>query len=95
MTVETAVTRQEPGLPGKPFIPSQRLSRAEAIKLATLGGARANRLDNESGSISVGKQADFIMLDRNLFEVPARAIHKVRVLWTVIDGREAHVSGMD
>lgn len=95
VTVETAVTRQEPGLPGKPFIPSQRLSRAEAIKLATLGGARANRLDNESGSISVGKQADFIMLDRNLFEVPARDIHKVRVLWTVIDGREAHVSGID
>ena len=93
VTVETAVTRREPGLPGKPFIPNQGLSVADAVKLATLGGARANRLDDVSGSISVGKQADFIMLDHNLFEVPARDIHKVRVLWTVIDGRDAHVLG--
>jgi predicted amidohydrolase YtcJ len=92
VTVETAITRREPGLPGQPFLPEQRLSTAEAIELATLGGARANLFDAESGSIAVGKRADFIMLGRNLLEVPPRDIHQVQVLWTVIDGRDAYVS---
>lgn len=92
VTVETAVTRREPGLAGKPFLPEQRLSRAVSIKLATLGGARANLLDGESGSIAVGKRADFIMLGSNLLEVPSRNIHDVQVLWTVIDGRDAYIA---
>lgn len=92
VTVETAVTRREPDLPGKPFLPDQRLSRAEAMKLATIGGARANLLDEESGSITVGKWADFVMLGSNLLEVPPRDIHKVRVLWTMIEGRDAYIA---
>lgn len=95
VTVETAVTRREPDLPGKPFLPDQSLSRVDAIKLATIGGARANLLDRESGSLSVGKKADFVMFESNLFEVPARDIHKVQILRTVIDGRDAYVAGRD
>jgi predicted amidohydrolase YtcJ len=95
VTVETAVTRQEPGMPGKPFLPKQRLTRAEAIKLATLSAAKANFLDQESGSITVGKWADFVMLDKNIMNVPAREIHRVRILWTVIEGHDAYVAEQD
>lgn len=91
-TVETAVTRREPGQPGRSFLPDQRLSRAEAIRIATIGGARANRLDAESGSISVGKWADFVMLGGNLQQVRPRDIHEVDVLWTVIEGRDAYIA---
>ena len=92
VTVETAVTRQEPGQPGEPFLAHQRLSRIEAIMLATLGGARANLFDSDSGSIAVGKRADFVMLGNNLLEVPARDIHKMQVLWTAIEGRDAYIA---
>ena len=54
----------------------------------TIGGAYANFLDRESGSLEVGKWADFVMLDRDLFNVDPEAIRRTRVLWTVVEGRE-------
>jgi predicted amidohydrolase YtcJ len=91
-TVETAMTRREPGQPGKPFLPEQKLSMAEAIRIATMGGARANLLDAESGSITVGKWADFIMLENDLLQARPRDVHEVKILWTVIEGRDAYIS---
>jgi len=53
--------------------------------------AREEAID---GSIEIGKAADLIVLDRNLFEVDVMALHKVRVLLTLLDGepvyRDAH-----
>jgi predicted amidohydrolase YtcJ len=43
-------------------------------------------LDEESGSIEVGKAADIILLDKNLFELPAHAIHTAKVTHTFVDG---------
>jgi len=88
VTIQAALTRQEPGSTEPPFSPEQRLTLPEVLAAYTIGGAYANFLDAESGSLEVGKWADFILLDRNLFDTPAEQIRDTSVLWTVVEGRE-------
>ena len=49
-----------------------------------------NHLDADTGSIEVGKLADLVVLDRNLFEHPADEIAEARALLTLVDGRKVH-----
>lgn len=93
VSIQAAVTRAEKGAAAPAFYPGQSLSLAETMEAYTLGGAYANFLDKESGSLEVGKMADFVMLDQNLFKIPPDQIEETRVLWTVIEGREAYRSG--
>ena len=57
------------------------------IALYTVNAAWALHQDRETGSIEVGKLADLIVLDRNLFEVPVDRIHEVRVERTLLEGK--------
>ncbi len=50
------------------------------------GSAYAGFLDKETGSIEVGKAADIIVLDKNLFEIPTHDIHTAKVTHTFVDG---------
>jgi predicted amidohydrolase YtcJ len=68
--------------------PEERASLEDLITSFTYNGAYANFLENETGSIEVGKQADIIVLDQNLFEIPTNEIAKARVLLTLVDGVE-------
>jgi len=61
-----------------------------AIKIFTINGAKAMMHENEAGSIQVGKHADMIVLDRNLFEIDASDISDVKVLTTVFNGEEVY-----
>jgi len=45
------------------------------------------------GVIAVGKPADLVVLDRNLFDIPAAAIHQTRALLTLIDGEPVYRDG--
>lgn len=86
--IYTAVTRK--GLSGEPeagWQPQQSIDVETAIHGYTLGGAVSNGIGGERGSIEVGKFADMIVLDHNLFEVEADAIKDVRVMETVFEGR--------
>ena len=65
---------------------SEKLSVAQAIRAYTLDAAYMVRAEHYSGSLEVGKRADFIVLDRNLFEVPEDEIANARVMKTVVDG---------
>jgi len=89
--LEVAVTRQ---LPGEIEMPvrnrNERLELSDAIAGMTIRAAMQLDADGEIGSIEVGKKADLIVLDRNLFEIPAHEIHDVRVLMTLMDGRIVH-----
>ena len=92
LTIEVALTRREPGSTATAFVPEQRLTLPEVLAAYTIGGAYANFLDDISGSLEVGKSADFVMLDRNLFEMKPDEIHTAHALWTVIAGRDAYGS---
>lgn len=93
ISIQAALTRQEPGSIEPPFLPEQRLTLPEVLAAYTIAGAYANFLESESGSLEVGKWADFVLLDRNLFETPVAGIRDTRVLWTVLEGREAFRAG--
>jgi predicted amidohydrolase YtcJ len=54
----------------------------------TINGAYANFLEGTTGSIEVGKMADLIILDKNLFNIPVTEISKSKVLLTLFEGKE-------
>ena len=56
----------------------------------SVNGAYQMRLENEQGSIEVGKRADLIVLDRNLFEIRASEISDAKVTMTIFDGRTVY-----
>ena len=58
----------------------------EALKGMTIWGAYANFEEDEKGSIEVGKNADFIMLDRDIIKVSERRILKARIVATILNG---------
>ncbi|HYV44671.1 MAG TPA: amidohydrolase [Myxococcaceae bacterium] len=63
---------------------------SEMIAAYTVTGAWLARSEGNTGSIEVGKAADLIVLDRNLFEVPPADLHRVRVLVTLLEGRPVY-----
>jgi hypothetical protein len=82
-----AVTRQDhSGWPSNGWFPEQRLTREEALKSWTLGGAYAAFEEKEKGSLEPGKVADFVMLSHDIMTIPAAEILKTRVTMTVLGG---------
>jgi predicted amidohydrolase YtcJ len=86
--IHAAVTRRRAdGSPGEAgWYPRQRLTVAEAVAGYTLGAAYAESWEHEVGSISPGKYADFIVLDRNIFQCEPMEIKDTNVLVTVVGG---------
>ena len=85
-----AVTRKDRG--GEPedgWYADQALTRAEALHSFTLAGAYAAHQEDRLGSLEPGKWADFIVVDRNYFSIPADQIDDIVVLQTWIAGRKA------
>jgi predicted amidohydrolase YtcJ len=87
--IEVAMTRRELGQPQQtPLAPvDERISLEEALRANTMGAAYQAGLDGKVGSIEVGKLADLIVLDQNLFEIPPHEIHAARVVMTVMNGK--------
>lgn len=85
------VTRQDPSgqYPGTLW-PEQAITLEEAITAFTLGGATAMGLGDETGSIAVGKSADFVVLDRDPFAHPADELARTEVVETWFAGRQVY-----
>lgn len=81
-----------PALQGMVERGAESVSLADALRMMTIEGARAVNLDQRIGSLEVGKSADFIVLDRNLFEVPTSEIGVTAVLRTVFEGRTVYAA---
>jgi len=87
LAIEVAVTRLDPdGYRTDPLLPNESIDLATAIKAATLGSAFGNFLDQKTGSIEVGKLADLIVIDKNLFEIPPSEISEAKVMLTMFGG---------
>lgn len=87
------VTRQDAdGWPEGGWFPEQRLDREEALKSITIWPAYAAFMENDVGSITVGKLADFVILDRDIMTVPPDEILGARVLRTVVGGRSVYLA---
>jgi predicted amidohydrolase YtcJ len=86
--IQVGVTHRPPGgKPKPPWRPEEVVDLPTAIAMYTINAAYQNHLDRETGSIEVGKLADLVVLERNLFEVPPGELHAVRVMRTVLEGR--------
>jgi predicted amidohydrolase YtcJ len=86
-----SVTRQ--GRDGEPeggWYADQNLTRAEALHSFTLAAAYAARQEDRLGSLEPGKWADFIIIDRNYFTIPASDIDDIVVLETWVGGQRAY-----
>jgi hypothetical protein len=85
--VGVAVTRvPERDRGAAPFIASERLSLHDALRAFTTGSAYVNHLDHVTGTIEVGKLADLVVLDRDVFATDAGPLGDVRVVLTLVDG---------
>jgi predicted amidohydrolase YtcJ len=83
-----AVTRQDAeGQPEGGWFPEERVTREEALRGFTLEAAHAAFMEERVGSLETGKQADFVVLDRDIMQVPAADILETRVLETWVDGK--------
>ncbi|HKN25454.1 MAG TPA: amidohydrolase [Candidatus Acidoferrum sp.] len=86
--VQTAVTRQtSEGKPVGGFVPSQRISVAQAVNGYTLGAAYAGHREKTEGSIEVGKVADVIIVSKNIFEIDPHRIGDTKVTTTIVGGK--------
>jgi predicted amidohydrolase YtcJ len=87
--IHAAVTRRRSdGSPGpEGWYPEQRVTVEDAVRAYTLGAARAVGLEDRLGSLSPGKLADLVVLDRDIFACDPMEIAGTRVLATMIGGR--------
>jgi len=89
--IYAAVTRQDHlGHPEGGWLPDQKLTRAEALRLFTLDAAYAAFQERDLGSLTPGKLADFVVFDRDILTVPPRELLQARVLRTVIGGETVY-----
>ena len=72
------------------LVPRERVLVEEMIASFTINGAYAAFLENDTGSLEVGKKADFIVIEKNILNIAPAEIHHVRVLLTVFDGQEVY-----
>jgi len=86
--IHAAVTRQmRDGTPPGGWYPGQCLSVAEAVWGFSMGAARVSGREAELGSLTPGKLADLIVLDRDIFTIDPMEIAQTQVVMTIFDGQ--------
>lgn len=78
----------EKGYPAGGFQPENALTRQQAIRGMTIWAAKADALEKEIGSLEPGKKADFVILDKDLMEIPAATILQTKTVNTYSAGRK-------
>jgi hypothetical protein len=86
--IETAVTRRTEA--GARIAPEEWISVEDALYAYTMGGALASGDAENRGSLTPGKWADLVVLDRNPESVPAEEISRIRVVNTFVSGELVH-----
>lgn len=86
IAIEMGVTRAFPGETKSLPEDKEKAKLEDMILSYTLNGAIANGRENETGSIEIGKKADLVVLDKNLFEIPAAKIAETKETVTIFNG---------
>jgi len=91
LTFHAAVTRQDPSnLPPGGWYPDQKMTREEALQSITIWPAYAGFQESVLGSLTPGKYADFVVLDRDIMRIPDTEIVGTRVVSTWIAGKRVY-----
>jgi predicted amidohydrolase YtcJ len=91
ISFKASVSRQDArGWPSGGWFPEQRMTRDEALKSMSLWAAYAGFQENELGSLTAGKRADFVVLDQDIMRVPDAMLQDTRVLSTWVGGRRVY-----
>ncbi|MEX0702863.1 MAG: amidohydrolase [Planctomycetales bacterium] len=88
MAIQSMVTRKD--FEGREWGPNQKVTVDEALRIGTINGAYASFEEQEKGSITPGKLADFVMLEQDPHEVDPDRIKNIRVARTVVGGKMMH-----
>lgn len=91
--IYAAVTRKT--LDGRPeggWFPEERLDLETSLRAYTLNNAWAEGAEADKGRLTPGRLADFVVLSRNLFEIPPDEIREVTAELTVVGGRVTHAA---
>jgi predicted amidohydrolase YtcJ len=87
--MEAGATSRDPGIADSiPMLPNHTLDVETLLRARTLGAAYQLQDETETGSIEVGKRADFVVIDRNILRIPAEKIHETHVLMTFFGGKQ-------
>ena len=75
----------------KPMLSAKEaLDLNDIVKAYTTGGAYVNHSEQQTGSLEIGKCADLVMLDKNIFDLPTSEISSAKVLLTLLDGKAVY-----
>ncbi len=87
LAIETAITRSDPsGRIAGVLNPAERVTLPDMLAAYTINGAYLMHQETLTGSLEIGKAADLVVLERDLFSIPAREIGEVAVTRTILDG---------
>ena len=84
--VQYGVTRQQPGRPESLHCPSERATVDQMIQACTLNAAYQFHCDDRLGSISVGKEADMVLLEQDITACDPEQIEDTPILRTMVGG---------
>ncbi len=86
--IRTAMLRQTKE--GDTFGPNQKISLLNGIKSMTIHAAWQIHMEDKIGSLQKGKYADFIILDRNPFNILTTELDQIKIIQTFINGNKVH-----
>jgi len=93
--LEGAITRKDPSKNEEALTLNEAIDLPSAIRAMTINAAYLMDTDDQVGSIEIGKYADIIILDQNLFEIAAEKISSTKVLKTLLAGKVVFDSSGD
>ena len=86
--MEIAVTGMFTGVNGKPYWPEELVTREQAITAMTINIAKQMLIEKERGSVSVGKYADFLLVNKDVLTCPVTEIHEAKPAATYFEGKK-------
>ena len=88
--MEIAVTGMLHGENGNPWWPEELVTREQAIEALTINIAKQMLIEKERGSVSVGKYADFLLVNKDVLSCPVDQIHEAKPAATYFEGKKVY-----